>query len=107
MEKNSRDLYECRVWGNQILDLRTLDLNERLEKLENSPFGKKPGLQDEDYKGLYHDLIMQVGDKHPNETRHETAKRYIRQAEEYVGDDYGDMGGKTEISMRWRGGVSI
>lgn len=30
----------------------------------------------------YHELILAVGNKHPNETRHETALRYIRQAEE-------------------------
>lgn len=29
----------------------------------------------------YYDLIYQVGIKYPNETRHETAKRYIRDAE--------------------------
>ena len=30
----------------------------------------------------YQDLIYCVGMKHPNETRHETAKRYLRRAEE-------------------------
>ena len=29
----------------------------------------------------YNDLIMQVARKHPNETRHDTAKRYIYDAE--------------------------
>jgi len=29
----------------------------------------------------YNDLIMQVMNKHPDETRHETAKRYIQNAE--------------------------
>lgn len=29
----------------------------------------------------YEELIMAVGNKYPNETRHETALRYIRQAE--------------------------
>lgn len=29
----------------------------------------------------YQSLIMQVGTKHPNESRHETALRYIKQAE--------------------------
>ena len=38
-----------------------------------------------DYKALYHDLLMQVARKHPEETRHETARRYIQQAER--GDD--------------------
>ena len=30
----------------------------------------------------YLDLIMSVGNKYPNETRHQTAKRYILRAEE-------------------------
>jgi hypothetical protein len=32
----------------------------------------------------YHELLYAVGNKYPNETRHETALRYIRQAEEPV-----------------------
>jgi hypothetical protein len=34
-----------------------------------------------DYKALYHDLLLQVGNKHPGESRHETARRYIRERE--------------------------
>lgn len=30
----------------------------------------------------YHELIMAVGNKYPGETRHQTALRYIKQAEE-------------------------
>ena len=30
---------------------------------------------------LYQELIYNIGNKYPNETRHETALRYIRQAE--------------------------
>jgi hypothetical protein len=37
------------------------------------------------YEALYNELLYQVARKHPNETRHETALRYIRQAE--TGDD--------------------
>ena len=36
---------------------------------------------DAKYKALYHDLIMEVRSKWPNETRHETARRYIREYE--------------------------
>ena len=32
----------------------------------------------------YNELIMAVGKKFPNESRHETALRYIREAEEYT-----------------------
>ena len=31
--------------------------------------------------GLYEELLLAVGNKHPGETRHQTALRYIRQAE--------------------------
>lgn len=31
---------------------------------------------------LYQELIMQVGNKYPNETRHQTALRYLRNAEQ-------------------------
>lgn len=35
-------------------------------------------------KEMYHELIMVVGNKYPGETRHQTALRYIRQAEQPV-----------------------
>lgn len=34
-----------------------------------------------DYKALYHELLYQVGNKYEHETRHETALRYLRNAE--------------------------
>ena len=33
------------------------------------------------YRRLYHELLYQVANKHPGETRHQTALRYIQQAE--------------------------
>jgi len=36
----------------------------------------------EDYKALYFELLYQVVRKHPSESRHQTALRYIKQAEE-------------------------
>lgn len=35
----------------------------------------------DDFKAKYHELLFAVGKKYPNETRHETALRYIQQAE--------------------------
>lgn len=35
-------------------------------------------------RNLYNDLLYQVASKFPNETRHETAKRYIAQQETKV-----------------------
>ena len=33
------------------------------------------------WSDLYHELLYAVGNKHPGETRHQTALRYIQQAE--------------------------
>ena len=35
---------------------------------------------------LYHELLYQVGNKYPDETRHQTALRYLRKAESNVGE---------------------
>jgi hypothetical protein len=42
-----------------------------------------PEWEGEDYKLLYHDLLYQVEQKHPNESRHETAKRLIQNAQRH------------------------
>lgn len=36
----------------------------------------------DNWRDKYHDLVFAVATKHPDETRHETAKRYILQAEQ-------------------------
>ena len=41
----------------------------------------------EDYDKKYHELLLAVGRKFTNETRHETALRYIQEAEANVGDE--------------------
>ena len=49
--------------------------------------GGSGAISDErDYKALYLDLIMQVAKKYPGETRHDTAKKYIRFCETPVGE---------------------
>lgn len=45
--------------------------------------GDVPDLKD--YKTLYHELLYAVGNHYPGESRHETALRYIRRAEERSG----------------------
>ncbi len=35
---------------------------------------------------LYHELLYQVGNKYPNESRHETALRYLKRAEQPSND---------------------
>ena len=42
----------------------------------------------------YKDLIMQVGNKYPSESRHDTAKRYIIQAE----NGPGNLGSRLEVT---------
>ena len=43
--------------------------------------GETPAQQAARWKSCYHELIMAVGNKYDGESRHETALRYIRQAE--------------------------
>jgi hypothetical protein len=40
--------------------------------------------EEKDYKALYHELIYQVEQKHPDESRHETAKRLIQNSQRCV-----------------------
>jgi len=50
-------------------------------------------------RGLYEELLFAVGHKHPGETRHQTALRYIQRAE---APDYpfgGQGGGLTTCDM--------
>lgn len=48
------------------------------EPLYTSP---RPETLATDYKALYHELLFAVESKWPNETRHQTALRYIQRAE--------------------------
>jgi len=43
--------------------------------------GPPPLPDPDDISDMYFELIYAVGNKHPGETRHQTALRYIRQAE--------------------------
>lgn len=45
---------------------------------------KKVTAERNEYKDKYSDLIMEVAQKWPDETRHETAKRYIHERENVV-----------------------
>ncbi len=59
-----------------LLKIATSALVEKLECMRNE--------RDEARK-MYNELIFAVGMKHPSESRHETAKRYIRNAESLDG----------------------
>ncbi len=43
-------------------------------------------LNEKNYEKLYNELIYAVGNVFPNETRHQTALRYIREAEQIEDD---------------------
>ena len=75
--------------GASTVDILEVLLSDKgRESLEMcAKFAREQGLRSvtlrdtKDYKALYQDLIMQVARKYPEETRHETAKRYIINAE--------------------------
>jgi hypothetical protein len=50
-----------------------------------TPAALAPVPEPENWQEKYYSLLMLVGNKHPGETRHETAARYIRQAEQGAG----------------------
>ena len=60
----------------------------RIRTLATSEFTRCgiPGrVEDLDIEKLYYELIFAVGKKYPNESRHETALRYIKNSE--IGDN--------------------
>ena len=59
--------------------LKIDELLEKVEDLESENANLKAQLAAAEKN--YQDLILQVGKKTPGETRHETAKRYLQQAE--------------------------
>ena len=70
--KLSRKIIECEKLKQELDQCLTVHakLNDECEKV----------------KANYSDLIMQVARKYGGETRHETAKRYITEAEQNISD---------------------
>lgn len=62
---------------------RHLEVAARGMGLSNALRTERDGLRERlaAAEDQYYDLILQVENKHPGETRHETAKRYIQQVE--------------------------
>jgi hypothetical protein len=54
-----------------------------------------PTREGPDYKALYHELILAVGNKYPGESRHMTALRYIQQREQDVHRSAAAVAAKT------------
>ena len=69
------------ILAKQILKVEELEAEA---KLGNIPYKEAIALKDrvKDIEAKYNELIMAVGKKWKDETRHQTALRYIRQAEE-------------------------
>ena len=58
----------------------------------------------EDYKALYMELIYEVANKWPNESRHETAKRYIYEREHRPSSGPHQASGAVDVSAAGRKG---
>ena len=62
-----------------------VDMSENFQKESNVEFSVDSNLVQKSYLELlfhYNELIMAVQSKHHNETRHQTALRYIKEREE-------------------------
>lgn len=83
LSRLTRELAEQDHW--------TAELERRLRYLESHSLlsleaERATALRErDDVTALYHDLLYQVGNKYPGETRHETARRYIREREQGSG----------------------
>ena len=70
--KAPEQIVECHIGYIQMLSGDCAELER-----ENAALRRKLEKMREDY----HELIMTVGNKYPDETRHQTALRYIQNAE--------------------------
>ena len=68
-------------WRDELSKAKAEVLAKRITDSLNN-HSEADGEWAHDYKTLYMDLIMTVGNKYPGETRHQTAKRFIVRAEQ-------------------------
>jgi len=61
--KQDLDYDECSPWMAELKEWKNKNIDETIKK--------------------YNELIYAVGNKYPNESRHETALRYIRESEKH------------------------
>ncbi len=82
--------------GKKVFEEYHDNHNDRQLKYSNSYIDRleQKTEEAEKYKGLYYELIFAVGNKWEGETRHETALRYIKQAE--TGSDEVDQAKKEK-----------
>lgn len=88
VQKIGEEIADTFLYLNLLAARLGLSLPEQVVKKFNSVserygfperLGFHPG--QEDYRRLYEELIYQVGFKYPDESRHQTALRYLKQAE--------------------------
>jgi hypothetical protein len=80
---------ERRAIAAQIYMSQSWAINEKIayehaDRIIQHDLDNPPGWEEKDYKALYHELIYQVEQKHPDESRHETAKRLIQNSQRCV-----------------------
>ena len=70
-------------WTARVRELE--DENTRLRMLRDAAESRAQGLEEENKRLMeqYNSLIFEVSYKFPGESRHDTAKRYIREREEH------------------------
>ena len=77
----------------QLITGETDSANKVLDEWFNNNFPPLPVQHQPLTDELYNELLFAVGNKYPNETRHQTALRYIQQAE-----TCGSQSAKTEAA---------
>lgn len=79
-EGDTRDYFDCEVFDSKLMVLLTLPDATIEESFTLQELIRRANAYDELSKN-YSELIMAVGKKFKNETRHETALRYINESE--------------------------
>ena len=82
----------CKLCGNLMMEVNGIlcpdcqqkAFNQHITPVITIPIAEYTALKG--YKDDYFDLIMEVGKVYPNETRHQTARRYIRERETYTNE---------------------
>ena len=74
-----RRLREAEAENKRILELHKGLMAEADKRLEAAE--RRVEREGADWGKLYHELLYAVGNKYPNETRHQTALHYIQRAE--------------------------
>jgi hypothetical protein len=86
----------CGKFRGKTLQDILIDLEKIKESINEYIKYDQPNETKTKYEEKYNELLYAVGTKYPNETRHETALRYIKEAEQH--DMSADMTAKQSIN---------